>query len=350
MNAGSRFAIPAAGYLPKVPGESWLGLISKVSLAKASGMAKCRQVFSKWADSKGHSYYRATLCQQRDVCVTCSWVYNEELVAGTLELYRLLCNVVGSTVGFGECELTLPPVAQRLVGDGMLGALRRTGFESINEVLSEQSRLVLGGVASTHHWHSSRPLRGWFPHVHLTVLGLAYEKDKDRFVPLDLYFKGERLKGLNKVWGTKFRETFDDTRTRKFVTHWHYGEGYATAEHRFRYQFRRPVAETFNAVANLRSPDSVNLEWVKRMLVRPRNEKRHQWYGYLSDGIKSKYIQKLGVSVERKSVGDRARRKVYCPDCGDELVCVGHGIPYVELTNEAGSRVLAFRGRRRLGS
>jgi hypothetical protein len=257
---------------------------------------------------------------------------------------------VRAKIGFGEVTFTLPPSAQRLVKDDMLGVVRRTGFQTVNEVLSEEGRFVLGCVGSTHHWHSSRPLKGWFPHADLTVLGLAYERDMDRFVPIDLYLKGERLEMLNQVWRSKFSETFGETKARKFVVHWQYGDGYATAEHRFRYQFRRPVEETFNAVTRLGSSVSVNLEWARRMLIRPKNEKRHQWYGYLSDGIKSKYLQKLGVSIERKSARDRARRKAYCPDCGDELVCVGHGIPYEELRNEAGSKILAFRRQRRAGS
>lgn len=274
-------------------------------------------------------------------------MYNEQLVASTMELYRLLCNAVNSRIEFVEATLTLPPSAQRLVGNEMLGILRRTGFGAVNEVLSEEGRFILGSVGSTHHWHSETPLKGWFPHAELTVLGLAYEKDKDRFVPIDLYLKGERLDRFNKLWRTRFMETFGEVRTPHFVTYWHYGSGYATAEHRFGYQFRRPVSETFQAVEKLRNLNSVNVDWVKRMLIRPRYEKRHQWFGYLSDGIRSKYLQKLGLSIERKSARDRAMRKAYCPDCGDALVCVGLGTPYEELRKEVGSKILAFRRQRR---
>lgn len=310
-------------------------------------MAKCRQLFSTWADSNGHTFYRGTLCQQRDVCLTCSWVYNEELVASTMDLYRLLCNTTKSKIEFAEATFTLPPSAQRLVENDMLGKLRRTGFDAITEVLSGEGKLILGAVGSTHHWHSEAPLKGWFPHVDFTVLGLAYEKDKDSFVPINLFLKGEKLERFNKRWRAKFMETFGEVRTARFVNYWHYGRGYAIAEHRFGYQFRRPVSETFQAVSKLRNLNSVNVDWVKRMLIRPKNEKRHQWYGYLSDGIKSKYLQKLDLSIERKSARDRARRRAYCPDCGSELVCVGHGTPYEAVKEEARSRILVFRRQRR---
>jgi hypothetical protein len=69
------------------------------------------------------------------------------------------------------------------------------------------------------------------------------------------------------------------------------------------------VFETFEAVNKVQRPNSLKVDWVRRMLIRPRYEKRHQWYGYLSDGIKSKYLQKLGLSIERKSVRDRVRRR-----------------------------------------
>ncbi|HEV2137661.1 MAG TPA: hypothetical protein VGR53_02350 [Nitrososphaerales archaeon] len=179
-------------------------------------------------------------------------------------------------------------------------------------------------------------------------MGLAYEKDKERFVPFDLYLRGERLESFNRLWRTNFVERFGEVKTPRFVTYWHYGSGYATAEHRFEYQFRRPVLETFQAVASAWRLVPAKVDWVKRMLIRPRYEKRHQWYGYLSDGIKSRYLQKLGILIDRKSVRDRVRRRAYCPDCGDELVCVGHGTPYEELLKEEGSRILAFRGLRRM--
>ncbi len=173
MDAVSRTAFPVAQYIRRLPPEWWAELVAKFSVVKAAGLMECRQVFSTWADSNGHTFYRGTLCQQRDVCLTCSWVYNEELVSSTMELYRLLCNAVNSRIGFAEATFTLPPRAQRLVGNEMLGRLRRVGFETINEVLSEEGRFVLGSVGSTHHWHSEAPLKGWFPYVGLTVLGLA---------------------------------------------------------------------------------------------------------------------------------------------------------------------------------
>lgn len=346
MDAASRTAFPVSGYIRRLPPERWGSLVARFSVPKAAGLMQCRQVFSTWSDSNGHTFYRGTLCQQRDVCLTCSWVYNQELVASTMDLYRLLCNATNSKIEFAEATFTLPPSAQRLVGNEMLGTLRRTGFEAIDDVLNEDGRFSLGAIGSTHHWHSEAPLRGWFPHVDFTVLGLAYEKDKDRFARIDLYLKDERLERFNRLWRTKFTETYGEVRTARFVNYWHYGRGYATAEHRFGYQFRRPVSETFEAVNKLRNLNSVNIEWVRRMLVRPKNEKRHQWYGYLSDGIKSKYLQKLGLSIERKSARDKVRRKAYCPDCGDELVCVGHGTAYETLKEEAGSRVLVFRRQR----
>lgn len=350
MYARSRSAVPITDYHLWPQNELWVSFIAKLSLGKAVAVANCRQVFSAWVDSNGHTFGRATLCQKRDVCPTCAWVYNEELVAGTLELYRLLCNAVGKSIRFAEGTFTLPPSAQRLVGDDMLGVIRRIGFETVNEVLNEDGRLVLGGVGSTHHWHSKQPLKGWFPHTDLTLLGLAYEKDRDRFVPLDLFLNKGRLERLTEAWRASFMENVGEVRTKRFVAHWGYGSGFATAEHRYRYQFRRPLAETFDVIVGMGKVDSVNVEWAKRLLTRPKNEKRHQWYGYLSDGIKSRYLQKLGVSIDSKTARDRTRRKAPCPDCGEELVCVGHGISYEELSKDPSSRVLTFRNQRRAGS
>ena|SRR3989442_15557875 len=90
--------------------------------------------------------------------------------------------------------------------------------------------------------------------------------------------------------GNKFEQRFGRVKASRFVTYWHYGRGHAVMRHRLSYQFRRPVKDCYNVVMSMQSVDGLNLASVNRMLLRPKNEKGHQWYGWLSDGVKTKFL------------------------------------------------------------
>src|SRR5438552_966315 len=208
---------------------------------------------------------------------------------------------MGARIGFAEVEFTLPFEGQRKVDDGNIGELRCLAFECLKEIMSPDSQFVIAGVGSTHHWHSSDPMKGWFPHVHFTVLELAYDKVNDRFVRLPVHLGREALQRLNSLWRQKFEARFGSVRARRFVTHWHYGRGHAAMAHRLSYQFRRAAKDCYSAVMAMQNTEGLNLEWVKRMLLRPKKEKRHQWYGWLSDGVKTNFLRKLEIERARKS-------------------------------------------------
>jgi hypothetical protein len=343
-----RVVMSVEEYGKKALDARWMAIVKSLSVTKHDRLQSCRKLFSTWKDDL-HTFHRAMLCQERELCPTCAWAYNEELVADDLELYQLICHHVGSRLSFGEVEFTLPFEGQRKVTDDNLGELKRLAFETLKEVLSPSGQFILAGVGSTHHWHSSDPFKGWFPHVHFTVIELAFDKMNGRFVRLPMHLSKEQLEKLNQVWAQKFQERYGRIGAKRFVVHWHYGRGYAAFRHRLSYQFRRPVKDAYNAAVQMRGDERTDLAWLSRMLVRPKNEKRHQWYGWLSDGQKSKYLSRVEISRAKKAERVKARRKVYCPLCGDELVCVAQGIPYESLTGlDRYNSVLAF-GRPRGG-
>lgn len=344
----SRVVMSVEEYGKRELDGKWMAVVKSLSPRKHEKLQTCRRLFSTWKDAE-HTFHRAMLCQERELCPTCAWAYNEELVADDLDLYQLVCHHVGSRLSFGEVEFTLPFEGQRKVDDNSLGELKGMAFECVKEVLSPSGQFVLAGVGSTHHWHSSDPMKGWFPHVHFTVLELAYDKGNGRFVRLPMHLSKEQLEKLNQVWAHRFQERFGRIKAKRFVVHWHYGRGYAAFRHRLSYQFRRPVKDVYNAVVRMRGDEKIDLAWLSRMLIRPRKEKRHQWYGWLSDGVKSTFLGKMEISRGRKADRARARRRVYCPLCGDELVCVARGCPYESLRGlDKYNGVLAF-GRLRGG-
>ena len=342
MPERSRVVMSLAEYGKRELDGRWMALVKLLSRGKHEKLQSCRKLFSTWKDDE-HTFHRAMLCQERELCPTCAWAYNEELVADDLELYQLICHHVGSRLSFGEAEFTLPLAGQRRVDDANLSELKGLAFESLKEVLCPSAQFVLAGVGSTNHWHSSEPMKGWFPHVHFTVLELAYDKVNSRFVRLSMHLTKEQLGKLNEVWRAKFEKRFGKVKAKVFVANWHYSRGYAAFRHRLSYQFRRPVKDVYNAVRQMRGDEKMDWAWLNRMLVRPKKEKRHRWYGWLSDGVKSKFLAKMEILRAKKAVRVKARRKTYCPLCGDELVCVAQGIPYESLTGlDRYNSVLAF--------
>lgn len=346
MKERSRVVMSVAEYGKRDLDERWMNLVKSLSSLKGEKVRSCRKLFSTWKDAE-HTFHRPMLCQERELCPVCAWAYNEQLVADDLELYQLLCHHTGSRLSFGEVEFTLPFEAQKKVTDENLGELKGLAFDCLKEVLSPNDQFVLAGVGSTHHWHSSDPLKGWFPHVHFTLLELAYDKVNDRFIRLPMHLKPEQLERLNLVWKERFERRFGGIRAKRFVVHWHYGRGYAAMRHRLSYQFRRPVKDCYKAVTSMNANPDLNVEWVRRMLVRPKKEKRHQWYGWLSDGVKTKFLGMLQIVRAKKAERMKARQKVYCPLCGDQLFCVARGTPFDSLLGlDRYNSVLAFGSAR----
>jgi hypothetical protein len=66
------------------------------------------------------------------------------------------------------------------------------------------------------------------------------------------------------------------------------------------------------------------------MLLRPKTEKRTQWYGFLSDNQKSKYLKKLGYVLEAKAVRRKKRSKRVCFEDGTDISwnCVAEDLDF----------------------
>jgi hypothetical protein len=214
-----------------------------------------------------------------------------------------------------------------------------------------KERRLLAGVGAVHNWHSDEPWRGFFFHLHFTVLCLYYDKVSGGFGRNQMFLDPPHLLMLRELWRQKFEDRYGRTIAKTFDVHWHYSHGQGRLRHRLQYQFRRAVLDCYKATYRSGVPTSLNRDWAERLLYPPKNMKRLQWFGFLSDGVKAKFLkEKLSIALEKKAVRDKERRKVPCPDCGSQLFCYRHDIGYDELAKEGDSRVLAFPKRRRVGA
>jgi hypothetical protein len=83
--------------------------------------------------------------------------------------------------------------------------------------------------------------------------------------------------------------------------------------------FILPFESLERKISGYDKDDETMKAWVRRMLLRPKTEKRTQWFGYLSDGRKSKYLSKLEYKLEKKSIRRKNRTRKVCLKDGTDI-------------------------------
>ena len=77
---------------------------------------------------------------------------------------------------------------------------------------------------------------------------------------------------------------FGKSKAKDVNIHFTYRKGYKQLHHRLSYQNRRAISDMQRVVANAISPVEFDPGWVRKALLRPKNEKHVVWFGWLSDG------------------------------------------------------------------
>ena len=299
----------------------------------------CRKRFSTWSDGD-HKFHRVSLCRQRHYCPTDAKVYAYGLADDAVELVAQVYGKVGARMRFGVLDFTIPRDLWAKVGDDELTELRRIAWSVINEVLGGDG-IVLGGVGVAQFWHSADPLAGWYPHIHFTLMNMAF-KDSTR-IEVPVYIDHEKVIRIRALWKEKVEARWGSSHQSYWDVFPRYSQGYGHFRHRLAYAFRYPVVDLYKAVTGQghvsRPPDG----WLRRMLLRPAKEKRIQWFGWMSQRYFYEYANSLELEIPKKSVREKERRKVFCPYCGEELHKVGDSLTGEEIGPHA--PLLVFDGR-----
>ncbi len=259
----------------------------------------------------------------RNICPIDANAYTYNQSEDALEILEIINRRVGGEkVCVWAGELTLPKSSWNMVGNDDAKRMNRIGSEWANELFSDGGRYILGFEVGFHFWHSSNPLLGWYPHLHLNLSDIAYEVDKQEWHRLNLY-QNDLQKGsesiLSKTWRSKFEAEYGAIRAKRVVAHWAYRSNQAGVRHRLSYAMRNPVSDCYKLISKMSYDQARDRDWVRRMLLRPKTEKRTQWFGYLSDGQKSKYLRKLNYVLEPKAVRRKKRSKRVCDEDGTDI-------------------------------
>jgi len=315
--------IPLEQFAKKKLNERWIRVVRDIAPDKVEHLLECRKRFFAGKCEESHGYLKASLCRLREICPIDANAYTFNQSEDALEIL----NIISRRVGGGRLrvwggEYTLPRSSWNKVGDSDAKKMKKIGSRTINGLFSDGGRYLLGYEVSFHHWHSSEPFRGWYPHLHVNISDVAWERDKQEWHRLNLYQNDLNQLSestLSRTWRKNFEEEYGTVKAKRVVAHWAYRSGLGGVRHRLSYAMRNPVVDCYKAINWLEYHPESDRESVRRMLLRPKTEKRTQWFGYLSDGQKSKYLKKLEYVLEPKASRRKQRSKRVCPEDGTDI-------------------------------
>ena len=256
----------------------------------ASAVALCAKIWYHYKCEKGHEVYKPRLCRQRRFCPRDAEAYVKSRVAHAYEVFKRLEIVYGWRIYLIHIVFTLPK-------DLWIRVVENPDpfFEAVYEALKYEGGMS-GGVASLHLIHSSRPLDGWYPHIHAIVPNVVLIRHREinwiggarvkasYFKRTRPFFNESRLKeryrsSIKRVFGVEVEDVdvyVGYVRLRDKVK----------AKHRLRYAFRMPIQDL---APHLNGSLSNGVkEFVLKVLNYPYE--RIRWFGWLAKGVVGRYL------------------------------------------------------------
>jgi len=287
----------------------------------ASAVALCAKIWYHYKCEKGHEVYKPRLCRQRRFCPRDAEAYVKSRVAHAYEVFKRLEIVYGWRIYLIHIVFTLPK-------DLWIRVVENPDpfFEAVYEALKYEGGMS-GGVASLHLIHSSRPLDGWYPHIHVIVPNVVLIRHREiNWIGgarvRASYFKRTRPffneSGLKERYRSSIKRVFgvDVEDVDVYVSYVRLSDK-KKAKHRLRYAFRMSIqdlAPYLNGSLN----DEVK-EFVLKVLNYPFE--RIRWFGWLAKGVVGRYLPGyVKLSEFLRKVEDR------CPICHTPL----HFVEYLD--------------------
>lgn len=267
-----------------------------------------KEFFKLWCHEGKHWVLRPISCGKRRICPICADRYAWSKVNHAFDVFREIEEKTKFKVYVMHSVFTLPD----FLWDGVKGNENRF-FKIVYRVLKRLSRGMSGGVSAFHMWRSSDPLSGYYPHIHVVIPNIVFFKNGELW-----YFKRTKpyfdLDKAKKIYREELKKEFGQSIDE--VNLW---VRYMPMKHENRikrvlkYIFRSPISDFSK---DLRS--DLGSEIVKFVINSIYfKKKRIRWFGFLADGVKTKYLSYLGI---RYTIFDEYRKN-------RENLCPIHGFP-----------------------
>jgi len=285
----------------------------------------------------GLKIFEPRVCQDHRACVICGNRHTNRLALPAMRLLNVLSLKLPDLYLTG-IVFTLPRLLQKAIGYDNFKKFNDICLETIKEY---HEGTMPAGVNASHTWHSKSPLEGRYPHNHSFWLNYGYNKASDRFEMIEKFYDVKKLrniyrKRLNKAFGVTLPmvnlfveyvrvDPNNEKKRRKIL-------------HMLTYAFRMPQKDITEHARGVRWDSKqrkyvqiaepivefsqAQLAHITYVLQPPPNWRRVRWYGWLADGVRAKYLNKLDIAIEDtlEPPGDESEAGVRCPKCHDKCV------------------------------
>ena len=174
-----------------------------------------------------------------------------------------------------------------------------------------------GGVAGIHYIGDKNPF-GLHPHIHVLMPNFVFSKKGDGI----RYFKRKRpyfnLKKLRKEYSEQFEgeyhEKYDEMNV--YVNYVKMTDE-AKVKHKLRYAFKKPI-EFYAPIIEKLGSDIKDEELAFIFKILNLEGKSYRYFGYLADGVKSRYLGYLGI--EYMHFKEWIELPLLCKECGGQMM------------------------------
>jgi hypothetical protein len=274
---------------------------------------RCGKIWFRYrcdGDGKEHFVRKPWLCRRRRWCPRCADAYVRLKVEHAIETFEMIEGWRDIELYLIHLEFTFPQEFWQGIVDDPDPA-----FECVYEALRYPNGLS-GGIAALHLWHSRNPLDGWYPHIAVVVPNVVVVKNGGLkwFRRVRPWFNEKLLKerfakAIEKRFGVKVEPNV-------YVSYVKFSDK-ARVKHLLRYTFRLPIHDLVPYLKGGLS-DEVK-KFVVELVNYPR--KRIRWFGWLADGVKSRYMPFVKWSDWLKK---KKEEWMFCPIHHKPLVYVGY--------------------------
>jgi len=322
----------------------------------------CLTKGKSWHCGEGdHDLWRGMPCGDRDHCILCGEKYAREKAKVAMSIFSQISDawrtLHGRYLHLARVVFTLPESVQAKVTFSGFSEIDRLVYDTYQEYFGD----LPAGEVTNQFWHTEKPLKGWYPHVHCSFINLVYDKESQEFKEVRPYIDEEEFKiiwgrKLAKKFGLAYRERVEEVSGKRRGQIWENGrwkkldlrfagfkpindkpfanrEGVkmpftnkAYLRGRLKYDFRRPQIDIadYGDRAGLAEFSPGDADKINYLLHPPKRFARERWFGWLADGVRQKYCSLLGITVE-KAKDRKERQGAEVEENQKEVMCPVHG-------------------------
>lgn len=320
MMRGRRQLLSKLEYGSRGVSADWLNVVGMVAPELLREVSDCKRSFDGYVCTDcGDKVAQPVSCCKRLVCPSCAEVRRGELTDRSMDIWSELERSLGG-LDVLKGEVTFPPYVRDKVTEDNFAKLGNLAYKALTDCLVADD-MVFAGCISFHWWHSGNPVRGFFPHIHLTLVNSGFDKKKMKWRKFMDYID---VNEFRRRWIKYASEFLGVSGKRVWVVHYKY-RPFREMTHRMMYMYRQPVFDFYKYIKAHGQFCDADIPWAKRMLFGRRKLSKHVvWYGALANGVRSRYLGYLNIKVKSLREWMSVRKHVYgkseCLRCGGDLV------------------------------